>query len=100
MITHLSTLYLAATEHLAVENVDPVPPPGSGGLLQLVSYAKYLGYLGGLIGIIYGGGRFAWEKWNGGSVESPKIISACLVGGIVIAVSTPLLNAAISAAGR
>lgn len=92
MITHLSTLYLA------VENIDPVPPPGSKGLLQIMSYLKYLGYLAGLGGIIYGGAKFAWEKWNGGTVESPKIISACLVGGVVIAAATPLLNAVISAA--
>ncbi|WP_067694038.1 hypothetical protein [Nocardia jejuensis] len=94
MITeHFSTVVLA------VENLDPVAPPGSGALRTIGSYIKYLAYFAALVGIVYGGGRFAVEKWNGGSVESPKIIAACLVGGAVIAVATPLLEAVITAAG-
>ncbi|MEV6071822.1 hypothetical protein AB0L82_35235 [Nocardia sp. NPDC052001] len=93
MITeHLSTVVLA------IEHIDPVPPPGSNGLLQIARYFKYLAFLGGLLGIIYGGGRFAFEKWNGGAVESPKIIAACLIGGVVIAAASPLLEAVVTAA--
>ncbi|MGW4247667.1 hypothetical protein [Nocardia sp. NPDC004722] len=92
MITHL-----ALTTWQAVEQLDPQAPPGSKGLVLLANYGKWLAYLLGLCGIVYGGARFAIEKWNGGVCESPKIVAASLIGGGIIAASGPLLTAVINA---
>ncbi|MET9490032.1 hypothetical protein [Nocardia sp. NPDC006630] len=94
MITHLS---LEAV--LAVENLNPQAPPGSNGLLLLGNYLKWLAYLVGLLGIVYGGAKFAVEKWNGGVCESPKIVAASLIGGAVVAASGALMTQIINAAG-
>ncbi|MBL1080080.1 hypothetical protein JK358_37355 [Nocardia sp. 2] len=82
---------------LAVEDLVPVAPPGSKGLLMLAQYGKWLAYLVALCGIVYGGGRFAVEKWSGGACESPKVVAASIIGGIIVAVSTTLLNTVVSA---
>lgn len=92
MITELSALFLA------VEDITPKAPPGSNGLLLLASYGKWFAFLAALCGIVYGGGKFAVEKYNGGSIESPKIIAGCLIGGAVAAASGALLNAVVVAA--
>lgn len=89
---------MITTTFLAVVDLTPEAPPGSNGLLLLGRYGKWLAFLAGLLGIVYGGGRFAVEKWSGGAVESPKIIAGCLIGGAVVAASGALLNAVITAA--
>ncbi|WP_331723012.1 hypothetical protein [Nocardia sp. NBC_00511] len=94
MITHL-----ALTAVLSIEQLNPQAPPGSGGLLLLANYGKWLAYLVGLCGIVYGGARFAIEKWNGGACESPKIVAASMIGGGIIAASGALLTAVTNASG-
>ncbi|NEW47635.1 hypothetical protein, partial [Nocardia cyriacigeorgica] len=58
-------------------------PPMSDKILQLVRYLTWFVLLSGVCGIIYAGGRFAWEKWSGGALQSPKMIAGALIGGTV-----------------
>ncbi|WP_028478729.1 hypothetical protein [Nocardia sp. CNY236] len=77
---------LVATEHaivLGVEDFKPEAPPGTDRLLTLVRWLQWFVMLSGVSAIIFAGGRFAWEKWHGGMLESPKMVVGALVGGIV-----------------
>ncbi|TQM32675.1 hypothetical protein [Nocardia bhagyanarayanae] len=72
--------------------IKPVSPPGSNRLITLVNWLRYLVNLAGIAAIIYGGGRFGWERFHGGTVESPKIISAAIIGGVVAAMSARIMG--------
>lgn len=97
MITHLT---MASTEYLAQldQNITPKAPAGSNGILEIVRIFMWVVLLSGGCAIMYGGGKFAWEKWTGGVIESPKIIAGALIGGVVAVSSFPLLNMAVTAA--
>lgn len=64
-------------------HVEPREPPGADRLVNLVNYLAWLVMLAGIAALIYAGGKFGWERFHGGAVESPKIILAALVGGII-----------------
>lgn len=78
-----------------VFNPTPETPPVADKLLKLVRYFTWFVLLSGTIAIIYAGGKFAWEKWQGGPLESPKRIAGALVGGIVATSAGTIMNAAI-----
>jgi len=77
----------------AIDQITADTPPGSDKLLKLVHWLMWGVMLSGVAGIIYAGGKFAWEKWNGGALESPKIVVAALIGGIVATSASALINA-------
>lgn len=83
-----------------VPDISPIAPPGAERFLWLVNIFSWFCYLSATLGIVYGGGRFAWEKFvRGGDLESPKIIAAAMIGGIVMALAPTLMRAAIGGGG-
>ncbi|MGW5569872.1 hypothetical protein ACWEVD_01620 [Nocardia thailandica] len=95
----MSTLS-ALGEGLAVlaEEIKVIPtrPPGAEKLTNLVGYLSWLVILAGVAALIYAGGKFGWERWHGGAVESPKIVAAALIGGIIATTAGTIMNAAVS----
>ncbi|WP_067480001.1 hypothetical protein [Nocardia amamiensis] len=79
--------------------VTPTPPPGSNRLINLVNYLAWIVTLAGVASLIYAGGKFGWERWHGGAVESPKIILGALVGGIIATSAGPIMNAVVTGGG-
>lgn len=80
---------------LAVDDIQPEAPPGSGQILRLVRYLMWFVMLCGVAAIIYAGGKFGWEKWNGSTLESPKMVAAAAVGGIIATSASSLMNAVV-----
>ncbi|MGW4354632.1 hypothetical protein ACWELJ_21385 [Nocardia sp. NPDC004582] len=95
MITHL----MASTEFLAQldQNITPQAPAGSNGIIMLLRIGMWFVLISGVAGVMYGGGRFAWEKFNGGAIESPKIIAGSLIGGVFAVSASGLMNMVITA---
>ena len=46
--------------------------------------------------LIYAGGKFAWEKWQNGQADSPKMLIGALVGAIVALSANQILTAVTS----
>ncbi|ONM50329.1 hypothetical protein [Nocardia donostiensis] len=76
-----------------VGNPTPEPPPISEEILQLVRYFTWFVLLSGVLGITVAGGRFAWEKWNGGQLASPKMVVGGMIGGVVATSAGSIMNA-------
>jgi hypothetical protein len=76
-------------------NVQPEAPPGSNGILRLVRWLMWFVMLAGMTGIIWAGGKFAWERWSGSSMESPKMVVGALVGGIIATSAGSIMNAVV-----
>ncbi|MFF3224075.1 hypothetical protein ACFYV7_14885 [Nocardia suismassiliense] len=81
---------------LAEINITPVNPPQMEKFVNLVNYLAWFVSLAGIAALIYGGGKFGWERWHGGAVESPKIILGALFGGIIATSAGPIMNAVVS----
>lgn len=78
-----------------IGNPTPEAPPTSDKILQMVRYLTWLVLLSGVCGITYAGGRFAWEKWNGGTLESPKMIAGGMIGGVIATSAGTIMNSVI-----
>ncbi|CAM2751461.1 hypothetical protein [Skermania piniformis] len=78
-----------------ISNVTPEAPPGSEQIMKLVRWLMWFVLLMGITGIIWAGGKFAWERYNGGPLESPKIVIGALVGGIIATSAGTIMNAVI-----
>ncbi|WP_280362793.1 hypothetical protein [Nocardia wallacei] len=81
----MNPLLIDATTVVAQQqvNITPTAPPGSEGLIKVVSWLAWMVMLAGIGALIYAGGKFGWERWHGGALESPKIVLGALVGGII-----------------
>lgn len=77
-------------------NVTPQVPPGSNQILRIVGWLSWAAMTAGVAGIIFAGGKFAWERWHGGAMESPKIVLVALVGGILITSAGAIMNAVVA----
>ncbi|GGK62032.1 hypothetical protein [Nocardia camponoti] len=89
-------ILVAVTDTLAqLGNPTPEAPPMSGKILQLVRYFTWFILLSGVIAITYAGGRFAWERWTGGGLESPKMIAGAMIGGAIATSAGTIMNAMI-----
>ncbi|WP_282782181.1 MULTISPECIES: hypothetical protein [unclassified Nocardia] len=95
MILTVAQDLITADLYAQVFNPTPETPPVADKLLKLVRYFTWFVLLAGTLAIIYAGGKFAWEKWQGGPLESPKRVAAALVGGIVATSAGTIMNAAI-----
>ncbi|PXX54101.1 hypothetical protein DFR70_12582 [Nocardia tenerifensis] len=86
---------IAIHDALLAQIGDPNPeaPPISDQLLQIFRYFTWFVLLSGVTGITYAGGRFAWEKWNGGPLASPKMLAGAMAGGLIATSAGTILNA-------
>lgn len=90
----------AASTVLAQDiRITPTIPPGAPQLLNLVNYLSWIVMLAGIAALIYAGGKFGWERFHGGAVESPKIILGALVGGIVATSAGAIMSAVVAGGG-
>lgn len=76
--------------------ITPTAPPGSDKVITLVNFMAWFVTLAGIAAVIYAGGKFGWERWHGGSVESPKILLGALFGGILATSAGPIMNAVVT----
>ncbi|RMI34930.1 hypothetical protein [Nocardia stercoris] len=74
-------------------NPTPETPPAADKLMKLTRYFTWFSMLSGVSAITYGGGRFAWEKWNGGGLESPKMVAGAMIGGVTATSAGTIMNA-------
>lgn len=78
-----------------VTNPIPQQPPLADKILLLSRYMTWFTLLSGVSAIAYGGGRFAWEKWAGGGLESPRMVAAAMAGGAVATSAGTIMNTVI-----
>lgn len=78
-----------------ISNPTPEEPPMADKLMQMGRYFTWMIQLSGVTAITYGGGRFAWEKWTGGGLQSPKMIASAMAGGAVATSAGTIMNAVI-----
>lgn len=76
-------------------NPTPEAPPASDKILKMVRYLTWLVLLSGVAGITFAGGKFAWEKWNGGTFDSPKMLAGAMIGGVIATSAGTIMNAII-----
>ncbi|MBH0775583.1 hypothetical protein IT779_04670 [Nocardia sp. NEAU-351] len=79
-----------------VGNPTPEAPPLADKILQFVRFFTWFILLGGVVAIVYAGGRFAWEKWSGGGLQSPKMVAGAMIGGVVATSAGTIMNAVIN----
>ncbi|MEV2223938.1 hypothetical protein AB0E01_29230 [Nocardia vinacea] len=92
MNIYLMSIGDASATLAQIQNPTPQAPPLSDKLLQMVRYLTWFALLSGIISIIYAGGRFAWEKWNGGAMQSPKMVAGAMIGGVVATSAGTIMN--------
>ena len=78
-----------------IDNPTPEAPPNSDKILQMVRYLTWMVLLSGVCGVTYAGGRFAWEKWNGGQLDSPKMLAGAMLGGVIATSAGTIMNAVV-----
>lgn len=76
-------------------NVSPEAPPIQNGIMRLVRWLMWFVQLSGITGVTYAGGKFAWEKWHGGALESPKMVAGAAIGGLTATSAGTIMNAVI-----
>ncbi|RDI67884.1 hypothetical protein [Nocardia pseudobrasiliensis] len=76
-------------------NPTPETPPVADKLMKLVRYFTWFVLLSGVLGIVYAGGRFAWDKWTGGGSQAPRMVAGAMIGGIVATSAGTIMNAVI-----
>lgn len=88
------TLHEIALTRMVAQVADPAPeaPPLSAEILQLVHYFTWFALLSGIMGITAAGGRFAWEKWHGGALASPKMVVGGMLGGAIATSASSIIN--------
>ncbi|WP_416566088.1 hypothetical protein [Nocardia testacea] len=98
----MSTMQITAEAAAVVAQqitITPHSPPGADRLVNLVNYLSWIVMLVGIASLIYAGGKFGWERFHGGAIESPKIILGALVGGIIATSAGSIMNAVVTGGG-
>ena len=80
------------TVYAQVGDPTPVAPPLADKITQFVQYATWLAILSGTVSIVFAGGKFAWEKWSGSSMQSPKMVAGAMIGGVVATSAGTIMN--------
>lgn len=70
-------------------------PPAADKLMKMFRYFTWFTQMSGIAAITYGGGRFAWEKWGGGGLQSPKMIANAMLGGATATSAGTIMNAVV-----
>ncbi|MEU8894521.1 hypothetical protein [Nocardia sp. NPDC048505] len=76
-----------------IGNPTPESPPLADKIMKMVQYITWFAILSGILAIIFAGGKFAWEKWTGGAMTSPKMIAGAMVGGVIATSAGTIMNA-------
>lgn len=86
---------MALTRMVVAQVADPAPeaPPLSAEILELVRYFTWFALLSGIVGVTLAGGQFAWEKWHGGALASPRMLVGGMLGGAIAASAAGVMNA-------
>ncbi|MFQ6229246.1 hypothetical protein [Nocardia sp. NPDC002869] len=82
----------AVTVYAQVSDPTPEPPPLADKIDQFVRYGTWLAILSGTVSIIFAGAKFAWEKWSGSGMESPKMVAGAMIGGVVATSAGTIMN--------
>jgi hypothetical protein len=88
-------MYTTVLAQQQIGNPSPETPPAADKLMKLGRYFTWFTLLSGVSAITYGGGRFAWEKWSGGNLESPKMVAGAMIGGTVATSAGTIMNSVI-----
>ncbi|WP_067859942.1 hypothetical protein [Nocardia shimofusensis] len=96
MSTAVALAHTVVTVWAQEINITPTAPPGANKVITLVNFMAWFVTLAGIAAVIYAGGKFGWERWHGGSVESPKILLGALFGGILATSAGPIMNAVVN----
>lgn len=70
-------------------------PPMADKMMQLFRYFTWFSQMSGIAAITYGGGRFAWDKWNG-IPASPKMIAGAMIGGATATSAGTIMNTVVT----
>lgn len=82
----------AVSVYAQVSDPTPEAPPLADKIMEFVRYATWLAILSGTVSIVYAGGRFAWEKWSGSGLQSPKMVAGAMIGGVVATSAGTIMN--------
>ncbi|MEV0366150.1 hypothetical protein ACIBEK_12335 [Nocardia fusca] len=82
----------AVSVYAQVSDPTPEPPPLADKIDRFVGYGTWLAILSGTVSIIFAGAKFAWEKWSGSGMESPKMVAGAMIGGIVATSAGTIMN--------
>lgn len=88
----LPALHDSYTTLAQVGNPTPEAPPLADKITQMTRYLTWFVLLSGVTAIMFGGGKFAWEKWNGGALTAPKQIAGAMMGGAVATSAGTIMN--------
>ena len=77
---------------LAQIDLTPEAPPKSEGFLRPGRWLLWGVVLAGVCALVYAGGKFGWEKYSGGQLESPKIVVGALIGGVIATSAGTIMN--------
>jgi len=91
--TALDTAILAQVSF----NITPEVPPGANGLLKILNWLLWGVTLACVAALVFAGGKFAWEKWQHGQADSPKMLVGAMVGAIISLSASQILGAVTSA---
>ncbi|MEV0250786.1 hypothetical protein AB0H76_29615 [Nocardia sp. NPDC050712] len=80
-----------------IGNPTPETPPLADKIMTMVRWLTWFAILSGILAIIFAGGKFAWEKWTGGAMTSPKMIAGAMVGGVIATSAGTIMNALVAA---
>ncbi|WP_328392002.1 hypothetical protein [Nocardia sp. NBC_00416] len=86
----------AVSVYAQVSDPTPEAPPLADKIMKFVGYATWLAILSGIVSIVYAGGRFAWEKWSGSGLQSPKMVAGAMIGGVVATSAGTIMNAVLA----
>ncbi|MEV6280340.1 hypothetical protein [Nocardia sp. NPDC051832] len=80
-----------------IGNPTPETPPLSDKIMTMVRWLTWFAILSGIVAIIFAGGKFAWEKWQGSALQSPKMVAGAMIGGVVATSAGTIMNALVGA---
>jgi hypothetical protein len=82
---------------VTLPNPDAVQPPGTGGLVTLLSWLKWGGFAAAIAGLIAGAIMLMVSSRRGEGAEHGKQIGIVLIAVILVGASTGLVGAIASA---
>ena len=91
-----ASVFDAISVYAQVSDPTPERPPLADKIDKFLRYGTWLAILSGTISIIFAGAKFAWEKWSGSGMESPKMVAGAMIGGVVATSAGTIMNTVLS----